>query len=168
MKISNYKSEKMEDVCAPIAAAAAAEPQPLGFKFSPVKLEPCDFKPPCPLTAERWATPPLAGAESSQDKENSTSTFHNRTLEDSGYLTLHNSHIEDGHCGVAQQGRTSSQQSSPSKCQRRASPLHLAASPLEGRPGGASSTSVRTTLPLLRFHEAVCEELAKDFRKNKR
>lgn len=175
MRFPNCKFEKMEDQCAPIAAGTA-DPQPLSLKFSPVKLEPSHVKPSCPPTAERWALPPLAGAEASQDKENSTSGFHNGTLEDSGYLTLHNSHIddgkEDGHCGaaVAQQGKRTSQQSSPTKCQRRASPRHPAASPTQGRRGGAGtqSTCVGSTLPLLRFHEAVCEELAKDFRKNKR
>lgn len=176
MKFPNYKSEKMEDICAPIAAGAA-DPQLLDLKFSPVKLEPSDVKPPCPPTAERWATPPLAGAEASQDKENSTSCLHNRTLEDSGYMTLHNSHIddgkEDGHCSaivVAQQGKASSQHSSPTKCQRKASPRHLAASTTEGRRGGVDtqSTCVSGTLPLLSFYEAVCQELAKDFRKNKR
>lgn len=179
MKCPSYKSEKMEDIYAPIADGAA-DPQ---LKFSPVKLEPNDIKPVCPPTAECWATPSLAGAEASQDKENRTSSLHNRTLEDSGYLTLHNSHIEDskedGHCSaiaITHQGKVSSQQSSPSKCQRRASPCHLAASLNKGHQGRAgrqlasstSSNCVSSPLPLLRFHEAVCEELAKDFKKNKR
>lgn len=182
MKCPSYKSEKMEDIHAPIADGAA-DPQLLNLKFSPVKLELSDIKPPCPSTAELWATPSLAGKETLQDKENRTSGFHNRTLEDSGYLTLHNSHIEDGkedgHCSalaVTHQGKVSSQQSSPTKCQRRTSPRHLAASPVEDHrvraerqlTASTSSNCVSSTLPLLRFHKAVCEELAKDFKKNKR
>lgn len=182
MKCPSYKSEKMEDVYAPIAEGAA-DPLLLNLKFSPVKLEPSDIKPKCPPTAELLTTQSPAGTEASQDKENRTSGLHNRTLEDSGYLTLHNSHIEDskedGHCStiaVAHQGKVSSQQSSPTKCQRRTSPCQLTASPIEGHRGragrqsasSASSNCISSTLPLLRFHEAVCEELAKDFKKNKR
>lgn len=172
MKCPSYKSEKMEDI--------SADHQPLNLKFSPVKLEPSDIKPSCPPTAEIWATPSVTGVKTSQDKENRTSGFHNRTFEDSGYLTLHSSHIEDSKeegqdvaVAVALQGKVSSQQSSPTKCQRRVSPRHLAASPIEAHREGAetqsaSSNCVSSTLPLLRFHEAVCEELAKDFKKNKR
>lgn len=182
MKCPSYKAKKMEDMYAPIADSSA-DPQLLDLKFSPVKLEPNDIKPPCQPTAELWATPSPNDTEASQDKENSTSGFHSKTLEDSGYLTLHSSHIEegkeDGHCSaiaVAQQGKVSSQQSSPTKCQRRASPCQLAASPIKGHQAracrqlasSASSNCVSSPLPLLKFHEAVCEELAKDFKKNKR
>lgn len=167
-----------------IFAAGAADAHLLNLKLSPVKLEPSDFKRPRPPTEERLALPSLAAAEASQDKENSDSGFHNRTLlEDSGYLTLQNSHIEehkeDGYCNivaVAHQGTLPSQQSSATKCQRRTSSHCLAASPTEGCQARAGTQSVSSTssnlvsspLPLLKFHEAVCEELTKDFRKNKR
>lgn len=174
MKCPSYKSEKMEDMAA-VVAAGAADGQPYNLKISPVKPEPNDFKPPRPPVEERSPSPPLSSAEASQDKENSSRGLHDGTLEDSGYLTLQNSHIEDGHCSVVAvaQGKAASQQSSPSKCQRRTSSHRLAASPTEGRQGRAgtqsvSSTCVSSTLPLLSFHQTVCEELAKDFRKNKR
>lgn len=176
MRRPSYKSEKMEDI-ASVVAAGAADGQLFNLKLSPVKLEPNYFKPPCPPTEERSTSPSLAGAEASQDKENSAGGFHNKTLEDSGYLTLQNSHIEDhkedGYCNVvavARQGKLSSQKSSPTKCQRRTSARRLAASPTEGTQSvsSTSSTCVSSTLPLLKFHEAVCEELAKGFRKNKR
>lgn len=161
MKCPSYKSEKMEEMFAPVADGGP-DHHLLDLKFSPVKLEPNDLKPSCPPTAEFWATPSVPGVKASQDKENRTSGFHSRTFEDSGYLTLHNSHIEDckedGQCVAAHPGKVSSQQSSPTKGQRRASPGHPT----------ASSHCVSSPLPLLRFHEAVCEELAKDFKKNKR
>lgn len=178
MKCPSYKSEKMEDI-AYVVAAGAADGQLFNLKISPVKLEPNYFKPPCPPTEERSTSPApsLAGAEASQDKENSAGGVHNRTSEDSGYLTLQNSHTEDhkedGYCNVvavARQGKVPSQQSSPTKCQRRTSSRRLAASPNEGTESvsSTSSNSLNSTLPLLKFHEAVCEELAKGFRKNKR
>lgn len=179
MKCPSYKSEKMEDI-AYVVPAGAADGQLFNLKLSPVKLEPNYFKPPCPPTEERSTSPSLAGTEASQDKENSASGVHNRTLEDSGYLTLQNSHTEDhkedGYCNVvavARQGKVPSQQSSPTKCQRRTSSRRLAASPTEGTPSVSSTSStssnrLNSTLPLLKFHEAVCEELAKGFRKNKR
>lgn len=166
MRCPSYKTEKMEDISAAVAAGAA-DHQLLNLKFSPVKLEPSDYKAPSPPTEEHSERLSLPGAEASQDKENSTSGFHDRTFEDSGYLTLHNSQVEDHSevTAVARQGKPASRQNSPRKSQRRTSAHQPAASPTEGCQRKEGSPS---TVPLLRFHEAVCEELAKDFRINKR
>lgn len=188
MRCPRYKAEKMEEVS---AGVAAAHPQALNLKTSPVKLEPNDIKPQCPPAGVTAVLLSLSNdnAGALYDKENSTSRDHDRSLEgefeDSGYLSLHNSQIDDHHgdeedehwktTAATHHKKTVTPKNSPSKCQKRTNSHHLAAL-AEGCQGrtethsvsSTSSNHVHNTLPLLRFHEAVCEELAKDFRKNKR
>lgn len=131
------------------------------------------------------------------DKENSNNRHHNGSLneffEDSGYLSLHNSHIDDHHgdgedehtrgktvqATATTQGRTKTPKNSPSKREGSANcsqPVPLAESPercYRRRPPTFSLSSTpsdhfKSTLPILKFQKAVCEELAKCYQKNKK
>lgn len=134
------------------------------------------------------------------DKENSTSRHHDGSLsegfEDSGYLSLHNSQIDELHgegeddhtrgkfvntvlqATAATHGKTKTPKNSPSKCQISANcsqPVPLADSPVScyrRRPSTFSLSSTPSdhlnTLPILKFQKAVCEELSKSYRKNKK
>lgn len=203
MKCPRYKEEKMEKSS---AAVATADSKVQELKVSPVK-EPIPIKPQCPPAG---ATTVLISLNNSNgavhNKENSTSRDHGRTMdegfEDSGYLSLHNSHIDDHHgdeeddqvqgkittaallpsAAATHQGKTISPKSSPSKCQGRTNssrpvPLSAASPPVGCHRWRAATYSLSSTpsnhssntnLPILKFQEAVCEELAKSYRKNKR
>lgn len=134
--------------------------------------------------------PPLDTSSTVHDKENGTNDF----FEDSGYLSLHNSQVDD-HYGedentrekivhrvlqttATTQGRTKTPKNSPSKCQGSANcsqPVPLAESPVscpKRRPPTFSLSSTPSNhlspLPVLNFQKAVCKELAKCYRKNKK
>ncbi|XP_028983616.1 F-box only protein 5 [Betta splendens] len=135
------------------------------------------------------------------DKENDTSRDHDRTLEkgleDSGYLSLQNSQLDEHHgdeedehtqakptsallVSVTQPGKTTS--NSPSKCRGRKNPSHpaplvTASTPVDRPRRRAATCCLSSTpadkhtdpnLPILNFQQDVCEELVKSYRKNKR
>lgn len=144
---------------------------------------------------------PLDTSSTVHDKENTNSKPHNGSLnegfEDSGYLSLHNSQIDDHHGDAEGEhtrgkivhtvlratattlGRTKTPKNSPSKCRGSADcgrPESPAESPVSGstrQPPAFSLSStpsdhLKPTLPIVRFQKAVCEELAKCYQKNKR
>lgn len=182
----------------------AAEAKVHHLKASPVK-ELVFIKPQCPPSVTTVLFP-LNTADPTgavHGKENSTDKEHERTLEesveDSGYLSLHNSHNEvyhvdeeDDHIqprckeslpsfsASTHQGKSISPKQSPTKCKGRresSQPVSLASStPVNCQKRRSLTYSLSSTpahhadrnLPLLNFERAVCEKLAKNFRKNKR
>ncbi|KAM4600161.1 F-box only protein 5 [Fundulus diaphanus] len=140
--------------------------------------------------AQATVLAPIKGdANAVHNKENSTSRVHDGTLdecfEDSGYLSLLNSQIdhnvdeEDAHVDGTHQRTTLSANNSPSKCQgriRASLPGSLAAFTHvdchERTTVALSSTPTNhhtgPNLPILRFQQAVCAELAKSYKKSKR
>ncbi|KAM4729929.1 F-box only protein 5 [Anableps anableps] len=178
--INSAKENTMEK------SSAAAESMIFYLKDSP-KKEPVPIKsqdPPAEV-----ATVLFSNTSAVHNKENSTSREHDGTLdeclEDSGYLSLHNSQTDhhgdeddDSIAGI-HQGKTVSLNNSPSKCQRRTRlslPGSLAVStPVDRHRRSTAALSSTPTnqhvgpnLPILRFQQAVCEELAKSYKKNKR
>ncbi|XP_076599821.1 F-box only protein 5 [Chaetodon auriga] len=202
MKCPHYKATMANSI---EKSSAAAESKVLHLKASPVK-EPTPIKPQCPrmrVTTELFSL--NNNTRAVHNKENSTSREHDLTLdegfEDSGYLSLHNSQIDD-HYGdeeddliqgkltasllpsataATHQEKTISPKNSPSKCQGGAnssSPVSLVAASTPGshRTGKTAACSLSFTpcnhhnvnLPILKFQQTVCEELAKSYKKNKR
>lgn len=196
MKCPRYKTEKMDKSS---AAVSAADSKAHEFKASPVKV-PTPVKPQCPPTVFLSQNNNIGAIH---DKENSTTRDHDGLMddgfEDSGYLSLQNSQIEDHHgdeeddqiqgkisaatllpsAAITHQGKMVSPKSSPSKCRGRTNsghpvPLLAASHPVscQRRTETYSSTQsdhlCKSNLPILKFKEAVCEELAKSYRKNKR
>lgn len=126
------------------------------------------------------------------NKENAIARDHDRTvdqgLEDSGYLSLHNSHIEEEDCnihghallsvtGAACQSKNITPKPSPAKCQDTISPFVTEVfTPLDIHRKRNHTYSLSSTpadhhdpsLPILKFEQTVCKELAKSFQKNKR
>lgn len=186
-------------------SSAAAESRVLHLKASPVK-EPIPIKPQCPPAGVTTVLFSLNNTTSAvHNKENSTSREHDRTLdeglEDSGYLSLHNSQIDDHHgdeeddhiqgkptvtllpsAAATHQERTISPKTSPSKCKGRTNSsnpvlLRAASTPVDFHKRRTAAYSLSSTpsnhhndpnLPILKFQRAVCEELAKSYKKNKR
>ncbi|XP_008298248.1 F-box only protein 5 [Stegastes partitus] len=200
MKCPCYEASKASNM--EKSSVAAAEPRVLHLKPSPLK-EPTPIKPRCPPAEVTKVLFSIKSNTSAvHDKENSTNRQHDGTLdegfEDSGYLSLHNSHIdyhhgeeEDDHilgkpaailpsAAVTQQEKTVSPTESPSKCQGRTNfsrPVSLVSlsTPVDcsrRRPAAYSSTPSDPhsdpNLPILKFQRAVCEELAKSYKKNKK
>uniref|UniRef100_A0A8C7YW60 F-box only protein 43 n=1 Tax=Oryzias sinensis TaxID=183150 RepID=A0A8C7YW60_9TELE len=176
MKCPQYESTTdtgMED---------AADSRVLQLKVSALKQQ-CPFKAPHP--AEVTAA---FSSSAVHNKENSSSRDHDRVLdhecfEDSGYLSLQNSQIESygdeedqcvlGKATAAQQEKTVP---SPSKCKGHYKcnrPLSLAvSSPADNFKRTALSSTPSSdhhdpNLPVLKFQEAVCQELSKSYKKNK-
>ncbi|KAF1375512.1 hypothetical protein PFLUV_G00220980 [Perca fluviatilis] len=197
MKFPRYEAtmaNKMEK------SSAAAESRGLNLKSSPVK-EPIPIKPQCPPAGVTTALFSLNNnTRAVHNKENSTSREHDRILdegfEDSGYLSLQNSHIDDHHgdtedehsqgkptvtqlpsAAATHQEKAISPNNSPSKCKGRtdSNPLVTASTPVDRQRTAAYSLSSTPSdhhndpnLPILKFQRAVCEELAKSYKKNKR
>lgn len=192
MKCPQYETTKTKNMEKSSVVLAAAEPKLLHLKASPEKQPP---KPQCPPAD---VTPVLFN-----DKENSTSLEHDRTLdecfEDSGYLSLQNSQTdlhhgdeEDEHilgkptaslpsASTTHREKTVSPNVSPSKCLKRNNPscpaLVTVSTPAERPQRRTALHSLSSTprdqhsdpnLPILKFQRAVCEELAKSYRKNKK
>ncbi|KAM8859587.1 F-box only protein 5 [Spinachia spinachia] len=154
------------------AMARGVERSPVSHpKPSPLK-EPPLIKP---------VYPPTVFSRAVHNKENSVGREHDRTLddgfEDSGYLSLQNSHIEEddpllGKPAVHQE------RTSPSKCPGNTDctrvQVSLEASTPVDRHRRTSSSLRRSdpnldpNLPIVKFQREVCEELAKSFQKNKR
>ncbi|KAM4591654.1 F-box only protein 5 [Odontesthes bonariensis] len=175
-------------------SSAVAESKLLQLKTSPVK-EPIPIKPQCPSAGStRVLFSTKNNTSAVHNKENSTSRDHEGTLdeafEDSGYLSLQNSQIDSPHVdevddhvvgkptAVLSSPATHQEKSdlSPSKCQRRTKSTHLAVftpvdrhkrrtATLSSTPSNPHSDPI---LPILKFEQAVCEELAKCYKKNKR
>nr|XP_020516610.1 F-box only protein 5-like [Labrus bergylta] len=194
MKCPSYESptraNKME-------RSSAAESKVLHLKASPVK-EPVPIKPQCPPAGVTTVLFSLnTNTRAVHNKENSNSREHDRSLdevlEDSGYLSLHNSQLGDRHgeeedhiqdkppallSSVAT--RHEKTEKSPSKCVKNCSRLlaQVAASPpVDCQRRRAAAYSLSSTpkdnhkdpnLPILKFQRAVCEQLAKSYQRNKR
>uniref|UniRef100_A0A8C9YD35 F-box protein 5 n=1 Tax=Sander lucioperca TaxID=283035 RepID=A0A8C9YD35_SANLU len=199
MKFPRYEAtmaNKMEK------RSAAAESRVLNLKSSPVK-EPIPIKPQCPPAGVTTVLFSLNNNNTTavHNKENSTSKEHDRILdegfEDSGYLSLQNSHIDDHHgdtedehiqgkptvtqlpSAAAHQEKAISPNNSPSKYKGRtdSNPLVTASTPVDRHNRRTAAHSLSSTpsdqhndpnLPILNFQQAVCEELAKSYKKNKR
>lgn len=172
------------------SAADLLAPKVLHLNSSPVK-EP--IKPPY-LPVEVMTI--SLNTSAVHDKENSASKHHDKTLNESGYVSLHSSEIEnhvdeeDDHI----QGRPATllsfsdtsthhyktPQSSPMRdvgTSLSHSMCLVAASTPVGCPTQRSRTSVSSipsedqddpSLPILKFQRAVCDELAKSYQKSKR
>lgn len=195
MKCPRYEATRANNM----EKTSAAESMVIHPKASPVKT-------PTPIKTQ---SPPAEvttvfshNTRAIHNKENNTSREHERTLdegfEDSGYLSLHNSQIDD-HYGdeegdhmqgkltaallgsATRQEKTISPNSSPSKCQGRTKSSHLvsvaASTPVERPRRRTAAYSLSSTpsdnhsnpnLPILNFQQDVCEELVKSYRKNKR
>ncbi|KAL3050597.1 hypothetical protein OYC64_012592 [Pagothenia borchgrevinki] len=183
--------------------SAAADSRVLHLKASPVK-EPLPLKPQCPpagVTTELFSH--NNNTKAVHNKENSTNKEHDRTMdevfEDSGYLSLHNSQIdnhevEEGEhihekpaaplppSNVANHQKKTTPNNSPTKCKGRTDcnrqvSLAVASTPVDCHTRRTVTYSLSSTpsehhndpnLPILKFQKAVCEELAKNYRKNKR
>lgn len=195
MKCPGYEAtmaSNMEKNC-------AADSKVLCLKASPVK-EPTPIKPQCPPAG--GTTVLFSLNKAIHNKENSTNREHDRTLdeglEDSGYLSLHNSQIDEHHGdeedehkpsvallplpAFAHQGKTTSPKKSPSKYEGRTNFIRPASAVAASTPVGrhrrrTAAYSLSSTpsnhhsdpnLPIVKFQQAVCEELAKSYRKNKR
>uniref|UniRef100_UPI0037E84A11 F-box only protein 5 n=1 Tax=Semicossyphus pulcher TaxID=241346 RepID=UPI0037E84A11 len=173
----------------------------LHFKASPVK-EPSPIKPHCPPAGVTTVLFSLNNnTKAVHNKENSTSREPNRTqdevFEDSGYLSLQNSQIEENHgeeqdnmlgkptatllsSAATHYEKTISPKNSPSKCLTNSSRtvFQVAAStPVDCQRRRAATYSLSSTpsnhhndpnLPILKFQRDVCEKLAKSYQKNKR
>lgn len=201
MKCPRYEVTKTNNMEKSSANVAAAEYKGLHHKASPMK-EPTPIKPQCPPAGVTTVLFSLNNTTRAvHNKENSTSREHDRTLdeghEDSGYLSLHNSQIDDHHGdeeddhiqkkltaallpSSTHHEKTISPNNSPSKCQGRTNssyPVVAASTPVDRprrRTAAYSSSSTPSNrhsdpnLPILKFQQAVCEELAKSYRKNKK
>ncbi|XP_037638728.1 F-box only protein 5 [Sebastes umbrosus] len=171
---------------------AAAESRMLHLKASPVKEPPPPIKP-AGLTSVLFSLNNTTRAV--HNKENSTGREHDRTVdeafEDSGYLSLHNSQIDDHHVdeddehvqgkptvtllpSAATTHQDKTPNNSPSKCQGRTDCNRPTSTPVD-RPKRRTAVSSTPSdhhddpnLPILKFQRAVCEELAKSYRRNKR
>ncbi|XP_059215448.1 F-box only protein 5 [Centropristis striata] len=175
-------------------SSAVAESKVLHFKVSPVK-KPIPIKPHCPPTGVTTVLFSLNNnTKAVHNKENSTSREHDRTLdevfEDSGYLSLQNSQINEEEeemqgrptAAAAHKEKTISSKDSPSKCKVKTDSPHpvsvvAAFTPVDCHKRRTAAYSMSSTpsnnhndsnLPILKFQQAVCEELAKSYRKNKR
>lgn len=164
------------------------------LKTSQVKLEPAPIKsPPTGHTLNDYSKGILNKENStSRDQEGSL----DEEFEDSGYLSLQTSQAdeEDYHvdrtiapssllrsAAVTRKEKTTSPKQSPFKCRGKTNtscPLaQLADSPPLDRHWRTVKYSLSSTpsapyknspLPIVKFQEAVCEELAKSYRKSKR
>lgn len=176
-------------------SSAAADAKVPHLKASPIK-EPSPIKqPPAEVTATLISGKSRTSAV--HNKENSTRTDHDHTqdgcFEDSGYLSLHTSQIdchhgdeEDDHAlekpavllsaAGTHPEKTALLNSSPSKCQGWTKSSHQTIStpvscPKRRTAALSSTPSDQCTdpnLPILRFQQAVCDELSKSYRKNKK
>ncbi|KAM4607417.1 F-box only protein 5 [Polymixia lowei] len=187
---SSYEAARgnnMEKSC----TAAAAEFKVSHLKTSPLK-EYTPVKPLFPPVEERATlfslnnnSRPIHNKENNRQLDRSLDEV---LLEDSGYLSLHTSQINDHHDEEDHiQEQSLATPSAPAACQQKtitparpasARPVSLLTSTPTVRPGKKASTdslsSTPTTrhsdpnLPILKFQQAVCEELAKGFQRNKR
>ncbi|KAJ4949151.1 hypothetical protein JOQ06_020669 [Pogonophryne albipinna] len=190
--------------------SAAADSRVLHLKASPVK-EPLPLKsqrPPAGVTTELFSHN-NNNTKAVHNKENSTNKEHDWTLveafEDSGYLSLQNSHDndycddndnhgeeEDEHIhtktaaplppsNAARHKKKTTPNNSPTKCKGRTDcnrqvSLEVASTPVDCHKRRTVAYSLSSTpsehhnnpnLPILKFQKTVCEELAKNYRKNK-
>uniref|UniRef100_A0A3B5M950 ZBR-type domain-containing protein n=1 Tax=Xiphophorus couchianus TaxID=32473 RepID=A0A3B5M950_9TELE len=142
--IKSAKGKTMEKSTLAEAAAPAAESKVLYVKDSP-KKEPVPVK-----SQDRPAgqTTVFFSTSAVHNKENNTGREQDGALEeyfeDSGYLSLQNSHID--HHGDEEED-------------------HIAETHQWKR--STATLSSTPNLPILRFQQAVCEELTKGYKKNK-
>ncbi|XP_005807919.1 F-box only protein 5 [Xiphophorus maculatus] len=176
--IKSAKGKTMEKSTLAEAAGPAAESKVLYVKDSP-KKEPVPVKSqdrPAGLTTVFFSTSAV------HNKENNTGREQDGALEeyfeDSGYLSLQNSHIdhhgdeEEDHIAETRQWKRLSSSNSPSKCQQRTrisfSGSLAVSTPVDHHGRSTATLSSTPNLPILRFQQAVCEELTKGYKKNKR
>ncbi|KAF3708028.1 F-box only protein 5 [Channa argus] len=197
MKYARYEATRPSNT----EKTSAAESKMLHPKASPVK-DPIPIKSQCPPASVTTVLPSLNNdSRATHNKENSASKNFERTLderfEDSGYMSLHNSQIDDWHGSeeddhvhgksqflayAAHQEQIISPNNSPSKCQGKpyyGRPVSLvaASTPVDRPRRKTAASSFSSTpsdnhrnpnLPILNFQRAVCEELEKGYRRNKR
>ncbi|KAM9847927.1 F-box only protein 5 [Aulostomus maculatus] len=190
MKCPSYEIARMKKT-ENISAPASVDSKALQLKASPVK-EPPLIKPHHLPAKVGPALFPLKDTSAVYDKENSASKEHDRTLddglEDSGYMSLHTSQISDHHVSEEDDPPSATAARGEKRAPwRKASPyqkgtgsscsLVVASTPVDRSKGRQAAHSLFSTpsekhcdpnLPLLKFQQAVCEELAKSYQKNKR
>ncbi|XP_033835525.1 F-box only protein 5 [Periophthalmus magnuspinnatus] len=187
MKVPSYEPSWPNTV----EKSSAVDRKDVQLHGSPVK-EPVVFKAPLPTVDVAAVHPQNNYTRAVHNKENAASRDHDRTmdqgLEDSGYLSLHNSHIEEedenihgtvlsAAGAVYQDVKHVTPKPSPTKCQERSSSRALF-TPIDFHKKRNDTCSMSSTpadhhnnnpnLPVLRFKQAVCAELSKSFQKNKR
>ncbi|XP_040905952.1 F-box only protein 5 [Toxotes jaculatrix] len=203
MKFHSCEATRASNMEKRSANVADSECKVFHLSASPVK-EPTPIKPQCPPTGAAKVLFSLNNnTRAVHNKENSASRDDDRTLddcfEDSGYLSLQNSQIDDHHGdeeddhiqgkptatllpSAPHQDQIISQNNSISKRRGRTNsscPVSVvAASTPVNRPRRRTAVySLSSTpsdhhsdpkLPILKFQQAVCEELAKSYQKNKR
>lgn len=175
-------------------AVAPAESKVLYPQVSPLK-EPPTIKPHFPPASVTTALFSLNNSNRAvHNKENSNRREHDRTLdeglEDSGYLSLQSSQIDEHHVAeeedqshaATHQERITTPKHSPSKCPGKTNAVHpvcleAPSTPVSCPERRAVKYSLSSTpashhddpnLPILNFQRAVCEELAKSFQRTQR
>ncbi|KAK7902100.1 hypothetical protein WMY93_018869 [Mugilogobius chulae] len=159
---------------------------------SPVK-EHVVLKPPLPTVDVTTVYPQNNYSRAVHNKENAAGRDHHETtvdqgLEDSGYLSLHNSHVEDVDESIHEESTTHlsapgavylnvTPNLSPMKCQDTRASQSVSLTPVDFHKEKNDTFSTSSTpanhhkdrnLPILKFNQAVCEELSKSFQKYKR
>ncbi|XP_032408309.1 F-box only protein 5 [Xiphophorus hellerii] len=176
--IKSAKGSTMEKSTLAEAAAPAAESKVLYVKDSP-KKEPVPVK---SQDRPSGQTTVVFSTSAVHNKENNTGREQDGALEeyfeDSGYLSLQNSHIdhhgdeEEDHIAETHQWKRLSSSNSPSKCKQRTrisfSGSLAVSTPVDHHGRSTATLSSTPNLPILRFQQAVCEELTKSYKKNKR
>nr|XP_057914561.1 F-box only protein 5 [Doryrhamphus excisus] len=183
MKCPQYdiaKAKRNMEKCPPEKAFG------LHVKESPSK-EPLPVKPLCP-PAEKVSTGLLASHNSTlgviHDKENQTFKEHERTseeaLEDSGYLSLQNSQTEEDYDhGLARPLKVLPSPKRSTLCQEgtgfSTATLVAASTPVNhcrrltySLSSTPSEHRGNSNLPIIKFQQAVCEELHKSYQRTKR
>ncbi|XP_056147427.1 F-box only protein 5 [Lampris incognitus] len=187
---SSTRVNKMEKSSIAPAAVATAEVKLFHPKTTPLKEHPPFKSSLSPVLSHNNIITAV------HNKENNSNREHNRTLdeaslsddgfEDSGYLSLHNSRIDE---------RQNPENPSPATCREKMTAISRSASACQRKAASASPVSWVTSstpavclgksalrfqgssstahnsdpnLPILKFQKAVCEELTKSFQKNKR
>ncbi|XP_054456507.1 F-box only protein 5 isoform X2 [Anoplopoma fimbria] len=180
MKYPRYEATSVEK------SSPAAESRVFHLKASPVKQPPPTIKPQCDPAGVTTALFSLNdNTRAVHNKENSTDGTLEDGFEDSGYLSLQNSQLDEHHGEEEEEGKPAvahqEKTTSPSKCPGRTDcprPVSLEAStPVDRHKRRTATRSLSSTpadrhkdpnLPILMFQRAVCEELTKSYQRNKR
>ncbi|KAJ0067002.1 hypothetical protein NL108_006248, partial [Boleophthalmus pectinirostris] len=169
MKVPSYEPSWPNTV----GKSSAVDCKVMQLHASPVK-EPIVFKAPLPTVDVTTVHSQNDYTRAVHNKENAVSRDHDKTLdqglEDSGYLSLHNSRIEE------EDDKHVTPKPSPIKCQETNTSQSLF-TPTDFHKKRNVTCSMSSTpadhlhnskLPILNFNQVVCEKLSKSFQKNKR
>ncbi|XP_054885675.1 F-box only protein 5 [Poeciliopsis prolifica] len=178
--VKSAKENTMEK--SPLAEAPATKSKALYVEDSPKKE-------PAPVKSQDRPAGQMTGFFSTKsstsavdNKENSTGREQDEALEeyfeDSGYLSLQSSHIdhqgdeEEDHVAETHQWKRLSSSNSPSNRHQRTrisfSRSLAVSTPVDHHGRSTAALSSTPNLPILRFQQAVCEELTKSYKKNRR